>query len=176
MEPYGISSERFTEISTIQALFASKWFKKINPSITSKLYILALLQEVGKILIASDIIQEEQVEQFKSEIKVTNTIAQVEKSFVDTTSSIVSAMVFKHWQFDDEFINTIKFADYPSKTPSEYQKLSYALNIIKTIIPVNKPLSEQSILFGIQKAQKLGFDTEIITTTVEELKEEITIL
>jgi len=171
MEPYGITSEKFAEISSMQSILASKWFQKIEKEMSEDMQLMALLQETGKILIASDIIQEDETTSFKSEIEMTNNIAQVEKSFVDTTTSIVSALIFKYWKFDDEFVEIIKYADYPAQAPDEIAKYSQALHIIKTIVAVNSPLTERSIILGLQKAKKLGFDHEVLEDCVDELLE-----
>jgi HD-like signal output (HDOD) protein len=132
---------------------------------------MAFLQESGKILIASDIIQEDEVIPFKSEIEMTNSIASVEQNFVNTTTSLVSAMIFKHWKFDEEFVNIIKFVDFPDDAPEILQEDVYILNIIKTIIPINKPLTEQSIILGLKKADKYGFDYEILEDAIDEMLE-----
>jgi HD-like signal output (HDOD) protein len=105
----------------------------------------------------------------KSEIELSNNIAVVEKSFVDTTTSIVSAMIFKYWKFDEEFVDIIKYADYPTQAPDEIKEYSQALHVIKSIIPINKPLTEQSIILGLKKADKFGFDHEILEDAVDEM-------
>ncbi len=171
MEPYGITSDKFAEISSLQATLAYKWFNKLSKEKADKIHLMAFLQETGKILIASDIIKEDETIPFQSEIETTNSIAQVEKSFLDTTTSIVSAMIFKHWKFDDEFVNIIKYADYPTQAPEEFAEYSQALHIIKTVIPVNKPLKEQSIILGLQKANKLGFNHELLEDSIDEILE-----
>jgi len=171
MEPYGISSEKFAEISALQAALALRWFKKLDKAKAEELHLMAFLQETGKILIASDIIKEDETTPFKSEIETTNSIAQVEKSFVDTTTSVVSAMIFKHWKFDEEFVEAIKYADYPTQAPQEVSEYAQALHIVKTVVPVNKPLTEQSIVFGLQKADKLGFDHELLEDSIDEMLE-----
>ncbi len=171
MEPYGITSEKFAEISSMQAALALRWFNKLSKEKAQKIHLMAFLQETGKILIASDVIQEDETIAFKSEIELSNNIAQVEKSFVDTTTSIVSAMIFKHWRFDEEFVQIVKYADYPTQAPEEIAEFSQALHIIKTVIPVNKPLAEQSIVFGLKKADKFGFDHEILEDSIDEMLE-----
>ena len=173
MEPYGITSDKFAEISSMQGALALRWFKKISLEKAQKIHLMAFLQETGKILIANNIIQDDETIAFQSEIAMTNNIAQVEKSFVDTTTSIVSAMVFRHWEFDEEFVQIIRYADYPTKAPQEIAEFSHALHIIKTVIPVNKPLSEQSIVLGLKKADKLGFDHEILEDSIDEMLEDI---
>jgi len=171
MEPYGITSNKFAEISSLQATLAHRWFGKISKEKAEQIHLMAFLQETGKIIIASEIIKDDETIQFQSEIETTSSIAQVEKSYVDTTTSLVSAMIFKHWRFDDEFVNIIKYADYPTQVPEEFAEFSQALNIVKTIIPINKPLTEQSIIFGLQKADKLGFNHELLEDSVDEILE-----
>ena len=171
MEPYGVTSEKFAEISSMQGALALRWFKQIEPQKVDELHLMAMLQETGKIIIASEVIQEDETIAFKSEIEMSNNIAHVEKSFVDTTTSVVSAMIFKHWKFDDAFVQTIKYADYPTQAPEEIAKKAQALHIVKTIVPVNKPFTEQSITFGLQKAAKFGFDHEVLEDCVDEMLE-----
>ena len=171
MEPYGITSERFADISTMQAALARKWFTKIDKTKAESVHLMAFLQETGKILIASDIIQEDETIAFKSEIEHTNNIAQVEKSFVETTTSVVSAMIFKHWKFDDDFVETIKYVDYPTQAPEDIAKVVQALHVVKTIVPVNKPFAEHSIVYGLKKADSFGFDHEILEDCVDEILE-----
>ena len=171
MKPYGITSERFAEVSSLQAALILNWYKKIDKQKAEKLYLAAFLQETGKILIASDIIEEDETTSFSSEIEMSNNLAQVEKSYVDVTSSEVTAEVFQHWGFDDEFINMIKYADNPAAAPAEFQELSTALHIVKAIIPINKPYSEQAINFGLKKARDAGYEYELLEDSVDDMIE-----
>lgn len=168
IQPYGITSDEFAEISADQAAFGYRWYMKFDKANAQKLHLLAFLQETGKILIASDIIQEDLVEQFKSEIEYTNDIASVEKSFVETSTSFVSAAIFKHWKFDDEFVETIKYVDDPNSADEKYEKLTKSLHVIKSIVPVNKPFSDSSIQIGLKKASSFGFDESVLQEALDE--------
>lgn len=169
MKPYGVTSEKFAEISSLQAALMLSWYKKVDKQKAEKLYLAAFLQETGKILIASDIIQEDEVTPFFSEVEMSNNLAMVEKSFVEVTSSEVTAKVFEHWGFDDEFINMIKFADNPAAAPAEFQEFATALHIVKTIIPINKPYSEQAINYGLKKAKDAGYEYELLEDSVDDM-------
>ena len=46
---------------------------------------------------------------------------------------------------------------------------SMALNIVKTIVPVNRPFSEQAINFGLKKAADAGYDTQILEETINNI-------
>ncbi|NPA60136.1 MAG: HDOD domain-containing protein [Epsilonproteobacteria bacterium] len=169
MQPYGITSEKFAEISSLQASLVFKWFKKIDKQKVDKLYLATLLQETGKILIANYIIQEDETITFASEIEMSNNIALVEKSYVEVTSSSVTALVFEHWGFDSDFIDMIKYADNPTSAPDNIKEYSTILNIIKTAIPVNKPLSEVAINIALKKARDAGYDHEILEDCIDDI-------
>jgi HD-like signal output (HDOD) protein len=173
MQPYGITSDKFADISLLQATLVMNWYKNIDIKKAEELYLAAFLQEVGKILIANCIIQEDETMSFSSEISNANNIAIVEKSFVDSTSAEVTAEVFKYWKFDRRFIEMIKYSDISANAPSDLKEYATALNIIKTIVPVNKPFSEQAINFGLRKAHDAGYDHELLEDIVDELLESL---
>ncbi len=168
MEPYGITSEKFAEISTKQASLMMKWYKKIDREKADKLFLTAFLQETGKIIIASDIIQEDLTTSFKSEIEVATNIALVEKSYIDDTTATVTSAIFEHWNFDKEFVEMIHYADNPAVAPEEVREYSTALNIVKTIVPVNAPFSEHAINFGLKKAEQAGYDVAKLEDCVND--------
>ncbi len=169
MRPYGITSDKFAEISSLQANLMLAWFNKIDTSMAQTLQLAAFLQETGKILIASDVIQDDEDISFASEIELTNNIAQVEKTYVGVTSAEVTSAVFKHWGFGDEFIEMIHFSDTPISAPDEIKKYALALHIVKTAVPVNKPLSEVAINFALRKARDAGFNHEILEDCIDDM-------
>ncbi len=169
MQPYNITSDRFADISSLQATLMLNWYKKIDKQKADKLYLATLLQETGKILIAIDIIQDDETISFSSEIETTNNIAMVERSYVDVSSSEVTALIFEHWGFDKDFVEMIKYSDDPKSAPENLQEYSVALNIIKTAVTINKPLSEVSINFALKKAQDSGYDHEILEDAIDDM-------
>ncbi|MDO8454504.1 MAG: HDOD domain-containing protein [Sulfurimonas sp.] len=169
MQPYRVTSERFAEISSLQAALMLKWYNKVDKKKAAKLYLAAFLQETGKIIIASNIMQNDETISFASEVEMSNNLAEVEKAYLDVTASEVTARVFEHWGFDSEFINIIRYADDPQAAPEEIREYSMALNIIKTIIPVNKPFSEVAINFGLKKAMDAELDYRSLEEAIEEM-------
>ncbi len=173
MQPYGITSERFAEISAMQATLMRKWYSKIDKQKAEKLYLAAFLQETGKILISSDVIQEDEDVSFRSEVDVTNNLAQVEKMYVDVTSAEVTAKVFEHWGFDAEFVEMIQFADNPNAAPDEIKEYAMALHIVKTALAVNKPFADNSINFALRKARDAGYNHEVLEDVIDEMLDTI---
>jgi HD-like signal output (HDOD) protein len=173
MQPYGITSDKFAEISTMQATLMMRWYKQINKDKADKLYLATFLQETGKILIASDIIQEDETISFYSEIELTNNIAQVEISYVEVSTADVTAKVFEHWKFDNDFIDMIKYSDNPSLAPENIKEYATALNIVKSVVPINKPFSEVSINIGLKKALDAGYNHELLEDVIDDMLDEL---
>jgi HD-like signal output (HDOD) protein len=169
MKPYGVTSDDFADVSSKQAKLMLSWYSTVSKEKADKLYLAAFLQETGKILISSDIIQEDEDVSFQSEIAMTNNIAQVEKAYVDVSSAEVTAKVFEHWGFDKEFVEMIKYADSPTQAPAELKEYAMALHIVKTIVPINKPFSDQSINFGLRKARDAGYDHEVLEDKIDDI-------
>jgi len=169
MQPYGITSEKFAEVSEMQATLMLKWYSKVDRKKADDLYLAAFLQETGKILIASDIIQDDEETSFKAEVEYSNNLAQLEKSYVDVSSSEVTAKVFEHWGFEPRFIEMIRYADNPAAAPEDVMEYATALHIVKTILPVNKPFSDQAINFGLRKARDAGYNYEELEDVIDDM-------
>lgn len=173
MEPYGVSSERFAEISSMQAVLAHKWYNQVDRAKADKLFLAAFLQETGKIVIASDIIQEDLLTTFKSDIEVAIDISIVERNYVEATTAEVTAAVFTHWNFDKEFVSMIEHSDVPENAPEEIKELSMVLSIIKTIMPINDPLSERAVIQGLRKAESAGLNTVALQKAIDAVMEQL---
>jgi len=173
MEPYGISSERFAEISSMQAALIHSWYGKIDRTKADKLFLAAFLQETGKIIIASDVIQEDLATNFKADIDTAIDIAGVERSYVQETTATVTAAIFTHWNFDKDFVEMIEYSDHPENAPEEVKEFSTALNIIKTIVPINDPFGEHGMAYGLKKAEAAGYNVAILQAAIDSVLEKI---
>lgn len=171
IEPYGIIPEDFVKISATQSALMREWYGKIDRRKLDILFLSALLQETGKILIANEIVQNDEVTQFRSEIESTVNIAEVEKSYVGTTTSIITSKIFQHWGFDETMVDSIRFADNYAAAPDEIKDYSLALKIVKTAVPMNAPLSERSVAIALHIIQKEGLDSDIFMKSVEKILE-----
>ncbi|HIC43879.1 MAG TPA: HDOD domain-containing protein [Sulfurimonas sp.] len=176
MEPYGVSSEKFADISNQQAVLMYNWYSKIDRKKMENLFLACFLQETGKIIIASDVIKEDLLFNFKSEIEISNNIPQVEFSYVEETTATVTAAIFEHWKFDETFVDIIRFSDTYAKAPKDIKEYATALNIVKTIAPVNGPFSDQAISFGLRKAHDAGYDHEMLEDIVEDVMDQLGVI
>ncbi len=172
MEPYGIEPEKFALLSNMQGSLVKNWLKRFQSKKADTLFMPALLQETGKIIIADKIIRNDEVFQFKSEIQNTINVAQVERIYVDTTSTMVTAKIFEHWGFEDFIVNIIKYADNYEDAPQEYKEYSMYLKVIKTAVAINSPLSERSIALAANILKNESMDVDMFLEAIEKTKED----
>lgn len=168
IEPYGVTPEEFAKISNLQGLLASFWYEKENPEKKQMLFLTALMQEVGKIFIADEIVKNNEITQFKSEISTAFSIEQVEKSFTGTITSEVTTAIFEHWEFDEQMVEALR-QSYSPLQQNIQNKEAIALFIIRKAIPLNSPLSQRSINTAISVLQRTSFNEENFTQAIEKV-------
>jgi len=171
MAPYNVTPEYFAQISGWQSALMLQWYKKVDPSKTEVLFLAALLQETGKILIADEIVKNDETFQFKGEIENSINIANVEKMFVGVSSSEITALIFEHWKFENTIVEAIRFSDNYEAASDAIRPYALALKIVKTAIPVNSPLSERSITLAFNLIQKENLSESFFSQALDAIKE-----
>ncbi len=168
MEPYGVTPEEFVHISSLQSMLVMKWYKKVDASKSDDLFLAALLQDTGKILIADEIVRNDEVYQFKSEIETAYNISNVEKMYVGATTAEVTSKIFEHWGFDEKMVNIIRFSD-DYESAEELRDYSLVLKILKTAVPINSPLSERSVNMAVAILEKENMDIQLFLDAVQDI-------
>ena len=171
MEPYNVTPEVFAQISSWQSALMMRWYKKVNPAMGETLFLSSLLQETGKILIADEVVKNDETYQFKSEISNSSNIASVERMFVGVSSADITALIFEHWKFDALMVESIRFSDNYESAPEDIRPYALALKIVKTALPLNAPFSERSIALALHILAKEEMDDAPFMEALNALKE-----
>ena len=77
LAPYNISEASFLEISTIQSSFMFKWYSKVNKSMLQILQPASFMMEVGRIVIANELVDQKKDAAFKEALKTIQTPLQL---------------------------------------------------------------------------------------------------
>jgi len=163
MTPYGINFQKFAEISHIQAKLAKEIYQEYYEKDSEngdKIFSMALLQEIGKILIANEIMEREESKIFKEIIKSSINIEDVEKSFVGCTSCEIGARILKRWNLDQSMIDSIYYACDYQNAPDDIKNYSLILKVVKEAVSINSPLSENSLERASLLLKREGFETD----------------
>lgn len=170
---YGIDNDDFMRASNLATTLASLWLTKVSFDLKEDLLLPSLLQETGKFVLADVIESEKKAEDFKKELASNKTISEVEKEFTGTTTSKITAQIFRHWKLSDNLTNVIENVDSLENCSDEYRKKSEILDVIKTICDVTDPMSIESIEKGIAKAKKYNLDIKSLESAIEKLEDRL---
>ncbi|WP_456451034.1 HDOD domain-containing protein [Hydrogenimonas sp.] len=171
LSPYGISSEEFAKISEFQSMFAQRYMKAVNPGKVERIRLLALLQEIGKIVIADELLREGEDAPFKAELEAGWEIREIERNYIDATTAEVSAAMLRHWEFDPKMADLIQWADIPNQADGDAKEEAWVLRLAAEAVGVRQPLGEKSRKRTLNLALKAGLPDEPIEGIFHDLSE-----
>jgi len=167
---YGIASNSLTKVSTMQNALTNSWGKFQVSKYKDELITLSLIMELGKMIAAKVLEEDNKTELFKeaiSDAKTFEEILAIEKEYLTISSDQINALMFKHWKFNEIMISIMQHIVKPEKADESIRKHSQVLRVIKEAILIKSPLSEQSIKLALEKAEKYNLDYQSLNDAIE---------
>lgn len=172
LKPYGITSDDFMKGSNIASSLANIWLSSFEIEHQDDIILASLLQEVGKFVLASIIVGDGKQDEFFAKVEASS-VKDAEYQFLQTSTSKVTAQIFRHWKLSDNLINLIEFVDDIANVEEGFKQGVQILDVIRTAASVIEPLSDENVNKALKKAQIYGFDMEILKTSIEDLKNKL---
>ena len=97
LEPYGITSQDFLNISMIQNALMYNWYSKVKPKNLEILSPASFMLEIGKIVLSHELNENKEADEFKSRlanIVYPSDLGLLETEFLDITNEEVTAKIF----------------------------------------------------------------------------------
>ncbi|MCF6173777.1 MAG: HDOD domain-containing protein, partial [Campylobacteraceae bacterium] len=170
LEPYGINKHKFLDISTMQSAFMFKWYSKVDRSMLEVLQPASFMMEIGKIIIAHELIESSKDKEFRSTVlKETNIeqLSKLEKEVVGYTNEEITAKIFEKWNLEDELIESIEFSVNPFEASEHIQSFAKALHVVKTSINIFGELKEKQIENAVELLEDYDLDEETYKNVLE---------
>lgn len=171
LSPYGIDSDTFAKVSQFQSMMAQRHMRHVNPAKVDRIRLLALLQEIGKVVIADELLREGEDATFRAELEAGWDIRETERNYVDATTAEVSAAMLRHWEFDPMMADLIQWADQPNQADGDAREDAWVLRLASDAINVRDPLSDKSKKRAIALAKKGGLATEPLEEILDDLSQ-----
>ena len=171
MKPYNVSPEDFANISVLQSALAKKWYELQGIKETDKIFLASLVQEVGKVIISDMILEDGEENNFAEDIKSTNNIEEIEQAYLNISTIEITTLILSKWEIESEIREMINNSNNPKKANPKFKKEASVLNVIRTAIPINKPLSEPSIKLALKKADMYGLDSKTLEEAIKYIKQ-----
>lgn len=170
MSPYGLSNEKFSKISAMQNALMFQWYMGVDVERSKIMIPLAFLMETGKVIIAKELTESAYGEIFR-EMLETNSVDEIEKEFADVTSAQVSAMLFKHWNFEDIFSILMENVDQDNQIDKDIEEMVLAIQAVRTAVNIKDQLSDSSIEAGCEIVTKMGRERDRFVHASRRIRE-----
>ncbi len=176
LEPYSITGQDFLNISIMQNTLMYHWYSKINPKKLEVLSPASFMLEVGKIVLAHELVENNQDIEFKEKIKKTTgsvDLALLETEIFDMTNEEVTAKIFEQWNLETELINSILYSNNPEEAPDHIKEYARALKVVKTAVNIFNQLDDVSVNNATLLINEYGFERDTFLMAVSKVKDNL---
>lgn len=111
LAPYNITIERYLDTCREYNKFVIEMFKHEDNSIKEVIFPAAFLMVAGSLILSNEIVKclsKSDIDEFRATVQNCDEIIRIEKEFMGISSVEVTAMLFEHWNFEIDLINSIK--------------------------------------------------------------------
>jgi HD-like signal output (HDOD) protein len=97
-------------------------------------------------------------------------IEAAERAVVGSDTAEVSASIFSQWKFEEGLVQVIKNAQTPQNAPEEYQRAASILHVVRTAVPINGVLTDESVAAAKELVSKYALDMPSFETAIENAR------
>ncbi len=171
LAPYGISNDMFSALSKKQHALVISWCIRKENKLLGVLSPAAFLVEIGKVLIAQQIIADEKQEEFRNSLKNLQNVEAAERDIVGVDTPEVSATIFAQWKFEEGLVDVIGNCMTPENAATEdTQRASAILKAARIAVPINGIMTDASIAEAKEIVEKYDLNMEAFETAIENVK------
>ena len=167
LSPYGITDDMFSALSKKQHALVTSWCLKTENKLLGVLSPAAFLVEIGKVLIAQQVINDKKQEEFKTALQECSSVEEAEKKVVGVATPEVSATIFEQWKFEDGLVDVIRNCMEPEKAEDADKKSAQILNVVRVAIPMNGTPTPESIAEAKKLIEQYELNMESFNSTIE---------
>lgn len=170
--PYSLNSEQFLDIVSTQNALAFDWCKKLGGEFLNVISPASFLMEVGKIIIAKELIESGKADEFKKafdEIKSLKELNELEISLVGVDSEEVAAKILEQWNFEYKVVESILYINDFANAPTEIRDYSAVLNVVKNVVNVFSKFSEEGVAAAKANLKTAGLNESGFNQALEKV-------
>jgi len=167
LSPYGISNDMFSALSKKQHGLMTAWCLRKENKLLGVLSPAAFLVEIGKVLIAQQIMSEGKQAEFQEALKNIGDVEEAEREIVGVDTPEVSATIFAQWKFEESLVDVIRNCQNPEKAEEEDKRAAQILHVVRVAVPINGVITDDSITAAKDLISKYSLDMESFETAIE---------
>ena len=160
----------------MQSALMYHWYSKIKPKNLEILSPASFMLEVGKIVLAHELIEKGKSEEFKNKLKEipsTYDLALLESEILDITNEEVTAKIFEQWNLEIELGNSILYSNTPEEAPDHIKEYARALKVVKTAVNIFNQLDDVSINNATLLINEYGLKRDTFLIAISKVKDNL---
>ena len=171
LSPYGITNDMFSLLSKKQHALVTSWCIKKENKLLGVLSPAAFLVEIGKVIIAQQIILDEKQEEFRDALAEFGNVEMAERKVVGADTPEVSATIFKQWKFEKGLVDVLGHCMEPDKTDTpDGIRPAAILKAVRLSVPINGLVTDASIEAAKEVIEKYDLDLEAYMAAIENIR------
>ena len=170
LSPYGISDDMFSSLSKKQHGLMTAWCLRKENKLLGVLSPAAFLVEIGKVLIAQQIIADGKQEAFRDALLEFGDVEAAERKIVGVDTPEVSATIFSQWKFEDKLVDVIRNCQNPEKATEEDQRPAKILRVVRVAVPINGVITDASVSAAKELITQYDLDMESFDKAIENAR------
>ena len=170
LSPYGISDDMFSALSKKQHGLMTAWCLRKENKLLGVLSPAAFLVEIGKVLIAQQIIADGKQEAFRDALLEFGDVEAAERKIVGVDTPEVSATIFSQWKFEDKLVDVIRNCQNPEKATEEDQRPAKILRVVRVAVPINGVITDASVSAAKELITQYDLDMESFDKAIENAR------
>ena len=170
LSPYGINNDMFSALSKKQHGLMTAWCLRKENKLLGVLSPAAFLVEIGKVLIAQQIMSDGKQEEFRDALQELQDVEAAERKIVGVDTPEVSATIFAQWRFEDGLVDVIKNCQTPENAEEEDQRAAAILNVVRVTVPISGAITDESVAIAKELIVKYNLDMESFDKALENAR------
>ena len=158
LSPYNMTQEEFKTACDKQLALTIHWLARRQPQRLALLGPAAFLVDIGRVIIAKTLIEDEKTDIIQTAILAGEDIASAEKTACGAQTTDVTATMFHSWNFDPDIIHIIRYSDDPEGTSGEDREMAAELKVIRETVMPNGEITDESIAIAKETIEEFELD------------------
>jgi HD-like signal output (HDOD) protein len=167
LSPYGITNDMFSALSKKQHGLMTAWCIRKENKLLGVLSPAAFLVEIGKVLIAQQIMADGSQAAFKDALVELNDVEAAEKKVVGVDTPEVSATIFAQWKFEEGLVDVIRNCQNPEEAEEDDKRAARILHVVRVAVPINGAITDASVASAKELIEKYELDMESFDKALE---------
>ena len=145
LSPYLMNEADFYSRANVQLEMMTHWSKKVKYLHKKLLPSAIFLSDFGKLIISQLIMDKKKTRMMQEKIEIGISLELAEKESCGYTSSYITALMLRYWNFDPKLADLIEFSDEPILSDKSLREETAMMQSVKNSVSLKSEMIENRV-------------------------------